>query len=126
MATTQHSHATPTDDATYRAWGLAISNAIQASGSGLVKTTDTGQVDWTTATRPYTTSSTGSSVTHYEIYKFNDTLQTTSPVFLRIGYGNAYGTSSAAFTVAMSIQIGTSTNGAGTLTGKTSTLALCP
>lgn len=98
------------DDNGYRAWGSAMSQLLQ-SGTGLVKTNDTGQVDWTTATRPTT-----SSQTHYEIYRFDDALQATRPVFIRV----AYGTGNSTTTPTVGFRVGSGTNGAGTLTGTVS------
>lgn len=90
-----------TSDATFQTWTQAIHNALTTVG--LVQTADTGQINFSTTTR-----GTGG----YAIYRFSDTLQSTAPIYLKIVFGNG-GTSSPAWTV----QLGTGTNGAGTLTG---------
>lgn len=95
-----------TTDAEFRAWGLQLSTALQACG--LVKTTDTGQVNWATVTRAGVSANAG-----YEIYRFDDPLQSTRPIFLRFDFGTA-GTTS---TPRLMFTIGTGTNGAGTITG---------
>lgn len=90
-----------------RAFGSSISNAIQATG--LTKTANTGQVDWTTVTAATTLGS--------EIYQFNDTLQSTAPVFLKVTYTMAVdGTSSPAWPYISTIQLGRATNGDTTFT----------
>ncbi len=97
-----------TSDATFRAWGLAISTALAAIG--LVQTSDTGQINWSTVLKP-----SGSPVTQgYEIWRFNDALQSTAPVFIKFAYGSAGGQ-----VPGIIISIGTGSNGAGTLTGLT-------
>lgn len=93
-------------DATFRAWGSELSAKLQAAG--LVKTTDTGQIDWATVARPTTNTAAG-----YEMYRFNDALQATAPVFIKIEYG----TGGSATTPITWIDAGTGTDGAGTLTG---------
>lgn len=100
-------------DATFRAWGLGVRNALLALG--LTRTADTGQVDWTTVT-------TAAGVRGYEVWQFNDALQTGSTkVFLRLEYGNSY----TATAPALSIQAGTGTDGAGNLTGAGAKFAYC-
>lgn len=91
------------------AWGKGLSDALQAVG--LVKTADTGQINWAT----FTLGSTGGGQSlGYEIYRFSDTLQATKPVFFKIVYGTATGGSSFYSIV---ITTGTATDGAGTLSG---------
>lgn len=100
------------NDATFRAWGSDLNARFAAAG--LVQTTDTGQINWTTVARPASLAFAG-----YEIWRFNDSLQSAAPVFIRVEYG----TSNNAGTPALRLSIGTATNGAGTLTGLvTSTL----
>lgn len=114
MATlTTRSIPTTTDDATFRAWGKIFSDALEAIG--VTKTTDTGQIDWTTATR---TASTDTMV-GYEIRQFTDALQGTTPVFLKVEYGS--GVSILRATVR--ITVGQGSNGTGSLTGNLSTTA---
>lgn len=91
-------------DATYRAWGKAISDGLAAVG--MVKTSDTGQVDWTTATVP------AANASRYEIWRFNDSYQAADPMFLRIEYG----TGSATSFLSLVYRVGRGTDGAGNLT----------
>lgn len=105
-------------DATFRAWGSAVSSALIAVGTAsgcLQQTTDTGQINWTTVTRPGTNTAGG-----YEIYKFTDSLSGSAPIYLKLEYG----TGSSATFPQMWITVGTGSNGSGTLTGFTSTRAI--
>ena len=54
-------------DASFRAWGSDVSTHLATVG--LVQTIDTGQINWSTVTRPGTNTSGG-----YEIWCFNDSL----------------------------------------------------
>jgi len=92
---------------TYRAWGLGFSNAFKAVG--LIQTANTGQVNWATVSLP----TTGVITRDYEIFRFNDALQATRPVFIRISYG----TSNVGDRPFLSVRAGTATDGAGNLTG---------
>jgi hypothetical protein len=94
-------------DADFRAWGSGLS--AQLAAVGLVKTADTGQIDWTTAVRPAASGYSG-----YEIWRFNDTLQATKPVYIKIEYGGSSTVDRPSFRAT----IGTGTNGAGILTGQ--------
>jgi hypothetical protein len=78
---------------------------------GLIQTADTGQIDWTTVTMG------GSGVDGYEIWRFNDALQASAPVFMKIGYGNANLTT----VPGVYLQVGTGSDGSGNLTGLTTT-----
>jgi hypothetical protein len=101
---------TPLSDtlAHFNAWGQGISNGILAAG--LTKTADTGQINWgTNATIPSTTSQT----IGYEVWQFTDALQSTAPVYVRLGYGS---NGSQASTPQITVTVGTATNGAGTIT----------
>lgn len=95
-----------TSDAGFRTWTAEI--IAQFLGVGLTQTTDTGQINTGTATRPAT-----STFSQYVIFKFNDTLQATAPIFIKLEFG----TTSTATTPSMIITIATGSNGAGTLTG---------
>lgn len=92
----------------FRAWGLAWSTALQAADA-LQKTTDTGQVDWSTVTGP----TVANTVSGYEMYRFKDSLQSTAPIFLKVEWGN--GTTAA--NGQMWFTVGTGSDGAGTITG---------
>lgn len=107
-----------TKDAGFRAWGSELSTALQTVG--LVQTADTGQINWTTVTRPGTNTAGG-----YEIYRFNDALQGTAPVFIKLEYG----TSSSASNPQLWLTVGTGSDGAGTITGTVvsrTACAMCP
>jgi hypothetical protein len=93
-------------DATFREWGLELSTKLAAAG--LVQTADTGQINWTTVTRPGASTEAG-----FEVWRMNDALQATAPVFFRIGYGTNSGTTGPR----IQVTVGTGTDGAGTLTG---------
>lgn len=93
-------------DATWRAWATIVHNAIIAAG--LVNTADTGQVDFTTATR--------SNVGRYKMYRFNDALQGTAPIFLKVDYAISPGSN----TWGLHIAAGFATDGAGNLIGEQS------
>lgn len=97
-----------TSDATFQAWTQAIHNALLAVG--LVQTTDTGQVSFATASR--------AAGAQYAVYRFSDSLQSTAPVYLRVGYGTGSTTNAQ-----IVLSLGTGTNGAGTLTGSYTTTA---
>lgn len=86
---------------------------------GLVKTADTGQVNWGTLTWVPTA---GQQVAGYEIWRFNDALQATKPLFLKIEYGSNPHTGSTAAndSVGMWITVGTGSSGAGAITGELS------
>jgi len=95
------------NDGNFRAWGSGIS--AQLAAVGLVKTTDAGQVNW--ATVP---GASAGGFTGYEIWRFNDSLQATKPVFIKIEFG-AGGLGDRP---ALRIQVATATDGAGTLSGQ--------
>lgn len=97
-------------DANFRTWGSNLNAALAAVG--LTQTADTGQANWTTITRPAINTYAG-----YEIWRFNDTLQATAPVFIKIQYG----TGSSAGNPRFAISVGTGSDGAGNLTGLVST-----
>lgn len=99
-------------DAGFRAWGSEL--AAKMAAAGLVQTSDTGQINWVTVTRPGTNTDAG-----YEIWQMNDTPQGTAPVYFRIDYG----TGTAATAPRIKITSGTGSNGSGTITGTALTTA---
>lgn len=99
-------------DAEFRAWGKMISDQLAAMG--LVKTADTGQIDWATVVKP----AAGGAIQGYEVWRFADTPQATSPFFLKLEYG---ANGSAVNSPKLFATAGTGTNGAGTLSGAVST-----
>lgn len=96
-------------DVLFREWGSDISSRLTTAG--LVQTSDTGQINWATVTRASTNSNAG-----YEVWRFDDTLQSTAPIFVKIFYGTG-GTANAS---RMQWQVGTGSDGSGNLTGTTS------
>lgn len=96
-----------TSDAGYRVWVAAFLNALDnVNPAILTRTSDTGQVNTSTITRP----STGTP--DYAVYKFDDGIG--APLFLRFSFG----TGNATTAPGMVFLIGTGTNGAGTLSGQ--------
>ncbi|HQR71238.1 MAG TPA: hypothetical protein PLE54_11580 [Burkholderiaceae bacterium] len=93
-------------DANFRLWGAEIQTALLAVGC--TQTADTGQINWTTVTRAATNSDAG-----YEIYYINDSLHSTAPVYFKVYYGTAGGASAPR----LKIEVGTGSNGSGTITG---------
>lgn len=97
-------------DASFRVWGKALSDALTAVGC--LKTADTGQIDWAAVLRPALSNFAG-----YEIRVLPaSALQTACPVYIKIEYGA--GTTQTY--PALRITIGKGTDGAGNLTGITS------
>lgn len=94
-------------DADFQAWCQGL--AAQLVAAGMVKTTDTGQINNATVTKP----GAANTAQGYEIYKFSDALQASYPIFFKIEYGSA----TAATDPGIWITVGQSSNGAGTITG---------
>lgn len=91
-------------DAEFRGWGSDLAASLAAVG--LVKTSDTGQINWTTVTRAAANNYAG-----YEIWRYPD-----STIFMKWEYGSANNISSPA----VRVSVGTGSNGSGTLTGTVS------
>jgi len=104
--------ASMTDDAGFRAWVSALYTAISTVG-GIVQTTDTGQINPATVVKPTATN----TVAGYAMYRFNDALQATKPVFLKIEWG----VGGQNYWPSMWFTVGFATNGAGALVGQQST-----
>ena len=100
-----------TTNAGFQAWGAEFHAALVAIG--LTLTSDTGQINWTTVVLPAANTAAG-----YEIWRFNDTLQSTTPVFIKLEFGSSAATTGYPM---IWITIGNGSNGSGTLTGLTST-----
>ena len=86
-----------------------VHNALGASG--LVQTGDTGQINFGTNTLYATT---GNVAVGYEIWRFNDALQATAPVFIKFEYTTSTTQIGAP---AMYVTIGTGSDGVGNITG---------
>lgn len=109
-----------TSDAAFRTWIQEIlTNLI--TNCGLTQASDTGQITSSmgppvvnvATTRPAANTSAG-----YVILNFNDTLQGSAPIFIKLEFGSA----SVNTSPQMWITVGTATNGAGTLSGTGVTL----
>lgn len=97
-------------DGIFQTFNSAIDTAILAMG--WVHSGDTGQMNPASTNRTGVNSSAG-----YIIYTMNDALQATAPVYLKILFGQ----SATATMYRLIIQTSTATDGAGNLTGNTST-----
>jgi hypothetical protein len=108
------SYVSNQDTTGFRAWGSEF--AAKMAAVGLTQTSDTGQINWSTVNRP------GAANTEagYEIWRFNDSLQATAPIYFRVGYGSG---GIAADRPRIQITVGTGSNGSGTITGTALTIA---
>lgn len=98
-----------TTDATYRAWVNVIHN--QLSALGWVQTSDTGQINLSTATRSQTAG------TNYEIWRTNDGGTT---LYMKIEYVSTLNSGKQG----IAITVGQSTDGAGNITGSMKTVRM--
>lgn len=77
-------------DAAFRAWASGISTQLAALG--LVKVAVTGEINLATATRAMPSWSSypydGFASSGFQIWRFNDVLQTNFPVYFRVDYGS--------------------------------------
>ena len=103
-----------TSDAGFRTWVAEIITQLLAVG--LTQTADTGQINTASVTRPAINTMAG-----YAIFRFNDTLHATNPIFLKLQFGTGGSTT----TPAMQLQVGRGSNGSGTLTGLTTANVAC-
>lgn len=105
--------------ANFQAWVNEIYNAL-VTNCGLTQTADTGQM-----AVPCTTALTGANTASgYYVFRFNDTLQATSPVFIKLECGQGSVTTGVGSPLIL-ITVGSSTNGAGTITGLISARSAC-
>jgi hypothetical protein len=100
-------------NAAFQAW--YNEQITQLTAVGLTQTADTGQIG-ATAAIPAANTAAG-----YTIWRFNDTLQSTAPIFIKLEFGAG---TTPAQDPQMWITTGTSTNGAGTLSGTTTRVAV--
>lgn len=96
-----------------RTWINGVHDLIIAAG--LVATTDTGQLDVSTITSTVNTSTTNLG---YHAFKFPDTLQTTTPIIVKVTYYT-----DGLARPALRLDVGSVTNGAGTLSSPSFSLA---
>jgi hypothetical protein len=99
-------------NALFEAWGQRISNTL--ANCGWVQATGVGtQINWATAPTP---NATNQSI-GYEIWQMNDSLQNTTPIYLKIEYGSGGGAAQPGLWVTL----GAGANSSGNITGNTST-----
>ncbi len=96
-------------DANFRTWANELMTMLITT-LGVTQTTDTGQLAFplTVTTRPGTNTAAG-----YYILKFNDVLQGTLPIFIKVEVGTGASTTAPIIW----LTVGTGSNGSGTLTG---------
>lgn len=94
-------------DVAFRTWGSGVSNLFTTCG--LTKASDTGQIDWTTVTRPAP-----GVIAGYEIWRLNDTFQASAPLFIKIEYGTSPDGTPYGWSI---VHFGEGSNGSGSLTG---------
>lgn len=95
------------DTTLFRAWGSAVSTAL---GQMLTRVTQTGEINWATVNAPATTN----TFQGFEVYRLNDSLQATAPLFFKFEYGSS---SSSAQLSAIRLTIGKAVDGSGNITG---------
>lgn len=93
-------------DALFRAWGSAVSTAL---GQMLTRVTQTGEINWATVSAP----ASGSTFQGFEVYRLNDALQATAPLFFKFEYGSG----GSSTTIAIRLTIGKSVDGNGNIGG---------
>jgi hypothetical protein len=92
------------NDTDHRSFAQGIHDMLIAAGA--LQTSDTGQANLTTITRP-----TANNVSGYEMFRFNDAEHATLPIYVKIEYA----TGGLATIPALKVTVGTGTNGAGTI-----------
>lgn len=100
-------------DANLRAWLGECEQMLE--DCGLVRTSDTGQIDPSLATWP----GSDNTAVGFSVWQFDDDLQGVAPIFLKCTYRRASGSNSLSF----SIEVGTGSDGSGNLTGLTASIA---
>lgn len=103
--------------ASYRLMAQAlITNMIAA---GLVQTSDTGQINPSTIVIPTGGGSSGGVTEEYGyvMFRMNDSLAATLPVYIKLIFGAYFGNNSSTRRCGLKISIGFATDGAGNLTG---------
>lgn len=93
------------DTTLFRAWGSAVSTAL---GQMLTRVTQTGEIDWVTVTAPVAAN----TFQGFEVYRLNDSLQSTAPLFFKFEYGSH----SATVSSAIRLTIGKGVDGSGVIT----------
>jgi|SRR6188768_490336 len=98
-----------TTDAQFRGWATFIRDVFLLSG-GWMQTADTGQMNFATVLAP-TVANTKQG---YAVFRMNDALQATSPVFVRLDFGGGASPSGPG----LWLTVGTGSDGAGNITNK--------
>jgi hypothetical protein len=98
-------------DADFRAWSNNLS--AQFLAAGWVRSGDTGNINFTTVTKPTNALQYQGS----EIFRMADTLQSSAPVFLKIDYGASLNSGN---NPGVWLTLGSGTDGSGNLTGSCS------
>jgi hypothetical protein len=101
----------------YKVWVTHIHNTFLL---GWVNTSDTGQLDISTLPSLGLSSI---SYSGYKIYRMNDSLQATYPVYVKVEYGNGY---QGLYCPGLRVSFGTGSDGAGNLTGYLNTITISP
>lgn len=96
-----------TSDAAFRTWVAEFIVECVVGGT-LVQTADTGQINTASVVRAAINSDAG-----YAVFRFTDTLQATVPVFVKFFFGSG----SATTIPRIRVQVGTASNGSGTISG---------
>jgi len=91
---------------TFRAWGSGLSTRL---GSILTRVTQTNDINWSTVALP----TSNNFATGGEVYRFDDPLQSTAPIFIRFEYGTA----SSSNVPQIRVTVGKAADGNGSLTG---------
>jgi hypothetical protein len=94
-----------TTDAEFQAWVTAISNGFQAL---FTKVTQTGEINIATVSKPTAVNTSQG----FEVYRFNDSLQATAPLYFKVEYGSA----SLAVNPSLWLTVGKGADGSGTIT----------
>jgi hypothetical protein len=93
-------------DLGFQTWVQGVITGLLAVG--LTQTADTGQINTSTVTAPTAANTTQG----YTIWSFNDTLQSTAPIFIKLEFGSGNGQ----YYPIMWITVGTGSDGAGNIT----------
>lgn len=101
-----------TTDGEFRAWGSAISAGLAAVG--MVKVAATGTIDWATVVRG--TATTAGTAWGFEVWRFDDALQATHPVFIKIEYGGSNSSTAVQSVPAIWVTVSRGVDGSGTPT----------
>lgn len=102
---------TITTNAQFRTWGAEYS--AKFASMGLVKVVEAAQIDWVAVATP----GVANTAAGYEMWRMNDALQATVPIFIKFEFGSG----AAAANASLWFSLGTSSNGAGVLNGIVST-----